>query len=78
MNEIPNRLAALVSEVETDVWHFSALSQEEQIAVAVVLARLDLLLQRGIHSIDAAKDRLGRDWWRAVQAVQRSRRGRAK
>ena len=61
------RLAALVSEIETDIWQFPTLTREEQIAVACVLVRLDLLLQTGLTTFHDAKDVLGPQWWHAVK-----------
>ncbi len=64
------RLAALVAEIETDTWQFPTLSKHEQLAVACVLARLDLLLQTGVTTFHDAKVELGPQWWHAVKRCQ--------
>ena len=66
------RLAALVAEVEADPPSFGVRSTGERIAV--VLGRIDWLKADGCHSLEAARDRLGDDWWRATKAVIEMRR----
>ena len=63
------KLAALVAEVHADEAQFNVLSHGEQIAVAAVLDRIDLLKACGVTSLEQAKERLGSNWWRAVRSV---------
>ena len=64
------RLQSLVDDVKADPAHWGVLSHGEQIAVAAVLSRIDLLKRSGRHTLDAARDRLAPVWWAAVQACK--------
>ena len=68
------RVRDLVARFEADSSQFGVLSHGEQIAVAAALARIDLLKQCGVSTLQQARDRLGEDWWSAAQKVSRERR----
>ena len=67
------RLTDLVRQVEEDPPQFGVLSSGEQVIVAAVLDRVDLLKRAGCGTLAAAKDRLGEDWMRAVKAEKSGR-----
>lgn len=72
MNDIEARIAHMVESVEQDEARIGVLSTGEQIAVAMVMNRMDLL-PRGYSTMLEAVERLGADWFRAALQVQRSR-----
>lgn len=70
---IDARIERLVSEVERDASSFWVRSTGERIAVALVLDRVDWLLEDGWSSVLLAIDRLGDDWLAAAIRVRRKR-----
>lgn len=69
---ITDRVADLVRQVEYDPPHIGVLSTGERIAVALVLARVDLL-PPGFTSISQAEGYIDPDWHSAVKAVRKAR-----
>jgi hypothetical protein len=69
---IEERIARLVAHVEADEGIIGVLPTGEQLAVALVLDRKDLLDRWGYSMLEAVA-RLGPEWTRAALAVQRSR-----
>jgi len=69
MTTIASRIMDLVKSVRRDEYNFGVLSTGEQIAVALVLNRADMLTPHG--TILEAIDRLGRPWSEAALQVQR-------
>jgi hypothetical protein len=69
---IEERIARLVAHVETDEGIIGVLPTGEQLAVALVLDRKDLLDRWGYSMLEAVA-RLGPEWTSAALAVQRSR-----
>jgi hypothetical protein len=65
------RIRAMVDQVKADEGSIGVLSTGEQIAVALVLDRKDLLPHGG-YTILEAVNRLGPEWTRAALDVQRS------
>ena len=74
LQSLQNRVTEVVVSVDLNQAHFGVLSIGEQIAVALVLDRLDLF--RTIHpelTVLEAVTRIGHDWVEAAVAVQRTR-----
>lgn len=73
MSQTAHAIARMVDRVEQDPRRIGVLSTGEQIAVALVLNRTDLLPDGYTHVLDAI-DRLGWDWQCAAIAVMKARR----
>lgn len=71
-NDTFKEITRLVEVVEADPDHFGALSTGEQIAVALVLNKPEMLPRGYSHVLDAV-DRLGNDWLAAAIDVRKSR-----
>ena len=74
MPDHSGRVRELVAQVEADPTQFDRLDAREQVAVAAVLGRIDLLKKSGVTTLQQARDTLGEDWWQAAQRVSRDRR----
>jgi hypothetical protein len=70
--EVERRIAAMVALVEEDQKRIRVFSTGEQIAIALVLDRTELL-PHGSYTMLEAVERLGPDWTRAALSVQRRR-----
>lgn len=70
---LDERIAAMVEQVELDEDEIGVLSTGEQIAVAVVLDRRDLVPAPYNDSWQGALERLGEDWLAACRRVARRR-----
>jgi hypothetical protein len=70
-DELMERIASMVRMVEADERRIGVLSTGEQIAVALVLDRKDLLANTGYPRMLEAVDRLGESWFYAALQVQR-------
>lgn len=69
--EVERRIAGMVEGVEKDAAAIGVFSTGEQIAVAFVLDRKELLAHGGYTMLEAV-ERLGPEWTRAALAVQRA------
>ena len=63
------RVGDLMAEVEDDPTRYAALSSDERMIVALALSRIDWLRADGVDSLVQARDRIGRDWSRAVSTA---------
>jgi hypothetical protein len=70
--EVERRIAAMVAQVEKDAKRIGVFSTGEQIAIALLLDRIELFPHGGYTMLEAV-ERLGRDWTRAALRVQRRR-----
>jgi hypothetical protein len=75
---LDRRIAAMVARVEHDEREIGVLSTGEQIAVAVVLDRRDLVPPPYHDSWQDALDRLGEEWLAACRRVAAQRSAQAK
>jgi hypothetical protein len=72
MTDIERRIARMVDAAEKDEAAIGVFSTGEQIAVALVLDRQDLLPHGGYTMLEAV-ERIGPEWLRAALQVQRAR-----
>jgi hypothetical protein len=70
MSDTAERILAMVEHVRANEASIGVLSTGEQLAVALVLDRRDLLID-GYTMLEAA-NRLGPDWFEAAVSVQQS------
>ena len=68
--EINARLRLLVTLVQSDPANWYALPPADRLAVAAVLGRVDWFQRCGCRTIAAARAKLGRTWWAAVQSLK--------
>jgi hypothetical protein len=66
------RLIEMVVSVEADPANAAVLTEHERIAVAIVLRRLNLLTACGVLTLDEARERLGKKWWKTCLALRAS------
>ena len=64
------RVLGLVADVSAFPAHYALLPIDERLIVALALGRADWLQADGLDSIVQGRDRVGRDWSRAVSAAR--------
>ena len=64
-----DKIAHLVTTVSAEPSQWTALTPAERLTVALILDKIDWLRADGFESVSAARNRLGPEWWQAMQEV---------
>ena len=65
-----DKIADLVSTVSAEPSQWTTLTPAERLTVALILDKIDWLRADGFKSVSAARNRLGPEWWQAMQEVK--------
>ena len=68
-----DKIADLVSTVSAEPSQWTTLTPAERLTVALILDKIDWLRADGYESVSAARNRLGPEWWQAMQEVKARR-----